>query len=73
MPTLNAVYTIRPPRISFIDDEPNIRLTLPAILEMRGFDQIVTAAIVADGLRLISLQPFDVLISDLNIGELGNA
>jgi DNA-binding NtrC family response regulator len=57
----------------FIDDEPNIRLTLPAILEMRGFDQVVTAATVTDGLRLINLQPRDVLISDLNIGEPGKA
>ncbi|HLH06001.1 MAG TPA: response regulator [Terriglobales bacterium] len=59
------------PRILFVDDEPNIRLTLPAILKMHEFD-VTVAATVPEALKLISHEPFDVLLSDLNIGEPGD-
>lgn len=59
------------PRVLFVDDEAGIRLTLPAILEMRGFT-VVTAATVAEALNLIASEKFDVLLSDLNIGEPGD-
>jgi len=52
----------------FVDDEPSIRLTLPPILEESGF-QIRVADSVQSALREISSQKFDVLLSDLNIGE----
>lgn len=55
-----------PIRLLFVDDEPNIRLTLPAILEMRGYRVTVTAT-VAEALEAIHTQKFDVLLSDLNI------
>src|SRR6266404_4916991 len=52
----------------FVDDEPSIRLTLPPILEESGF-QIRVADSVQSALREISSHKFDVLLSDLNIGE----
>ena len=55
-------------RILFVDDEPNIRHTLPAVLQQHGFD-IRVASSVPEALVEISSQQFDVLISDLNIGH----
>ena len=52
----------------FVDDEPSIRLTLPPILEQSGFE-IRVADSVQSALKEISGQKFDVLLSDLNIGE----
>ena len=60
-----------PIRILFVDDEPSIRLTLPAILEMHGF-AVTTAADVPEALGLIQKEQFDVLLSDLNIGQPGD-
>jgi len=58
-------------KILFVDDEPGIRITLPAILTQFGFE-VITAATVAEGLHLIATQTFDILIADLNIGEPGD-
>jgi len=58
-------------RILFVDDEPNIRLTLSAILRQHGFE-VTVAATVPEALRIISNETFDVLLSDLNIGEAGD-
>ena len=58
-------------RILFVDDEPSIRLTLPPVLEENGFE-VTTAATVADALVEINSSRFDVLLSDLNIGENGD-
>jgi DNA-binding NtrC family response regulator len=58
-------------RILFVDDEPNIRLTLPPVLEQHGFE-VKTAATVAEAVAQISTSRFDVLISDLNVGENGD-
>jgi YesN/AraC family two-component response regulator len=55
-------------RILFADDEPIIRMTLPAILEQEGFE-ITTAETVPEALKLMNDKKFDVLIADLNIGE----
>src|SRR3954462_13774412 len=57
-----------PTRVLFVDDEPTIRLTLPKILEMHEFE-VKAAASVQDALKLIQSEKFDVLLSDLNIGE----
>lgn len=59
------------PRLLFVDDEPNLRVLMPAILKQRGFD-VVVAATVSEALNLIATQRFDVLLSDLNIGEPGD-
>ena len=58
-------------QVLFVDDEPSIRLTLPAILRQRGFE-VSAAATVAEALQKLSSQPYDVLIADLNIGEPGD-
>jgi ActR/RegA family two-component response regulator len=58
-------------RLLFVDDEPGIRLTLPSILQMHGFS-VVAAATVREALERIQSQPFDILLSDLNIGEPGD-
>jgi len=60
-----------PNQILFVDDEPGIRLTLPAILEENGF-KVTTAASVPEALKAINAQRFDALIADLNIGEPGD-
>ena len=58
-------------RLLFVDDEEGIRMTLPAILERRGFDVRVAASVV-EALEEIETRTFDVLLSDLNIGEDGD-
>ena len=58
-------------RMLFVDDEPNIRLTLPQILRMHGHE-VEVAATVAEALTAIQGKTFDVLISDLNIGNPGD-
>jgi len=58
-------------RVLFVDDEPNIRLTLPAILEMHGFE-VTTTATVAEALQAMQNGRFDVLLADLNIGQPGD-
>ena len=58
-------------RLLFVDDEPNIRLTLPPILKKHGFE-VRVAASVAEAVAQIQANKFDVLISDLNIVEEGD-
>lgn len=58
-------------RILFVDDEPGLRATLPVILRQHGFD-VTAVASVADALAAMSREPFDILLSDLNIGEPGD-
>lgn len=58
-------------RLLFVDDEPSIRLTLPAILKNEGFS-VTIAASVAEAVDFINKEKFDVLVSDLNIGQPGD-
>ena len=53
-------------RLLFVDDEASIRLTLPPILQERGF-QVQIAASVSEALTAIKAHKFDVLLSDINI------
>lgn len=55
-------------RLLFVDDEPSIRLTLPAILQNHGFE-VCVAATVNEAILEIANKEFDVLLSDLNIGS----
>lgn len=59
------------PKVLFVDDEPNIRLTLGMYLEDQGFE-VTTAATVPDALKLITEKRFQVLIADLNVGQAGD-
>jgi len=58
-------------RILFVDDEPAIRATLPAILRRKDYD-VTVAATVPEALDFITEKKFDVLIADLNIGQPGD-
>ena len=58
-------------RILFVDDEAGIRKTLKVILEQHGFD-VTTAATVPEALEHLNHATFDVLLSDLNIGQPGD-
>jgi ActR/RegA family two-component response regulator len=58
-------------RLLFVDDDPKIRETLSQILTMHSFE-VACAATVAEALAIITSRPFDVLISDLNIGQPGD-
>ncbi len=58
-------------RVLLVDDEPTIRITLPQILEMHGF-QVTSAGTVPEALDAIARQSFDVLLADLNIGQPGD-
>ncbi len=58
-------------KILFVDDEPNLILTMPAILRQHGFE-VTAVGTVNEALSQITTAPFDVLISDLNIGQPGD-
>jgi ActR/RegA family two-component response regulator len=60
-----------PTRVLFVDDEANIRTTLPRILEMHGF-QVTTKSTVAEALAAINSETFEILLTDLNIGQPGD-
>lgn len=48
-----------------------MRLTLPAILKAGGFDVTVCPG-VKEALEEITRRPFDILLTDLNLGEMGD-
>jgi ActR/RegA family two-component response regulator len=58
-------------RLLLVDDEAVIRITLSAILGKHGFE-VSAAATVAEALQKITTQTFEVLLSDLNIGNPGD-
>ncbi len=58
-------------RILFVDDEPSIRLTLPQILRQHGY-HVTAVASVAEAIQKLSVETFEVLIADLNVGEPGD-
>lgn len=59
------------PSILFVDDEPNIRLTLGMYLEDQGFS-VTSVGTVPEALKQITERNFDVLIADLNVGSAGD-
>src|SRR5207248_8028454 len=66
-----TVHTLAKPRLLFVDDEPSIRTTLTQILQAEGF-QVTSCATVPEAIEAINKEKFDVLISDLNVGEPGD-
>jgi DNA-binding NtrC family response regulator len=62
---------IEPPKLLFVDDEENIRTTFSMMLEANDFT-VTSAATVADALRFIANEKFEVLIADLNVGSPGD-
>jgi ActR/RegA family two-component response regulator len=57
-----------PKRLLFVDDEPNIRATLPVILRRYGFT-VTVAGTVRQALKHIQENRFELLLCDLNIEE----
>ena len=58
-------------RVLFVDDEAGIRETLKPILDQHGFE-VTTSSTVPEALECINHATFDVLLSDLNIGQPGD-
>src|ERR1700761_5814157 len=58
-------------RLLLVDDEPAIVQTLSIILKHHNFE-VTSAGNVAAALQAISTQQFDILVTDLNIGEPGD-
>jgi YesN/AraC family two-component response regulator len=58
-------------RLLFVDDEASIRVTLAAILSQEGFD-VTVAESVPEALEKIHKHSYDILLSDLNIGQPGD-
>ena len=54
-----------------MDDEESIRITLPSILTLHGFN-VTAVGSVADALDQINRNKFEILIADLNIGQPGD-
>ena len=53
-------------RVLLVDDDAAVRDMMSRTLEGKGFD-VVSAASVVEALKLISTEPFDVLITDLHM------
>ena len=62
---------MKPSRVLFVDDEPAIRATMQLVFKKEGFD-VTVASTVKEALDAIARQEFDVLLSDLNIGQPGD-
>ena len=58
-------------KVLFVDDEASIRLTLPHILRLKGYEVVATGT-VSEALTAMQREEFDVLIADLNIGQPGD-
>jgi DNA-binding NtrC family response regulator len=58
-------------RLLLVDDEPNIRATLPRILQRYGY-LVEVAATVAEALKAVRSRRFDILVCDLNIERAGD-
>jgi PAS domain S-box-containing protein len=58
-------------RILWVDDDRAVLKSLESVLVYSGF-QVTAVDTVADALEMISKQQFDVLLTDLNIGEAGD-
>jgi len=65
--------TDRPPayRALLVDDDDAVRAVMTETLGRKGFD-VVAAASVTEALRLITIQSFDVLITDLHMPNAGD-
>jgi PAS domain S-box-containing protein len=73
--SVSSLFRIQLPmaeiKLLFVDDDDALRTALGAVLTQRGF-LLTSVSSVPEALELISKQKFDVLLSDLNIGEPGD-
>jgi DNA-binding response OmpR family regulator len=58
-------------KLLLVDDDDAVRSVMQEILDRNGFD-VVSAASVTEALRLISAEPFDVLVTDLHMPDPGD-
>lgn len=58
-------------RLLLVDDDKNVLITMGAILKRHGF-QVTSASSVSEAIHEITKQTFDILVTDLNIGEPGD-
>jgi ActR/RegA family two-component response regulator len=58
-------------RLLLVDDDENVLITMGAILKRHGF-QVTSASSVSEAIHEITKQTFDILVTDLNIGEPGD-
>jgi len=58
-------------KLLYAEDDGNLRAATAAMLRHHGFE-VVAVSCVAEALQAISSQHFDLLISDLNLGEAGD-
>jgi DNA-binding response OmpR family regulator len=58
-------------RVLLVDDDDAVRSMMEEILNRKGFD-VVAAATVTEALRLISVETFDVLVTDLHMPHPGD-
>jgi DNA-binding response OmpR family regulator len=58
-------------KVLLVDDDEVLRFSLGKVLEQNGFD-VTTAANVAEALKHISSNPYDVLLSDLHMPGAGD-
>src|ERR1700753_2185426 len=58
-------------KLLFVDDDDALRTALGAVLMHHGF-LLTAVSSVPEALELISTRRFDVLLSDLNVGEPGD-
>ncbi len=68
--TISVVPDTEAPRaqVLVVDDEENVLITTGAILELDGY-AVTTASSAAAALELLSRRAFDVVVSDLRIGD----
>ena len=59
------------PRVLVVEDDEAVRMLLHEVLERDGFE-VVVASNVRDALRLITMETFDVLLSDLHMPLAGD-
>ena len=60
---------VKPPVVLVLDDEKNIRKSLEIVLEQEGL-QVVTAHDATAALRTLHEQIVDLLIVDIQLGEI---
>src|SRR5436305_9969 len=58
-------------RILWVDDDANVLKSVQAVLVSHGF-AVSAVGTVPEALELISTQAFDVLLTDLNVGQPGD-
>jgi YesN/AraC family two-component response regulator len=58
-------------KILLVDDDDSVRAMMSATLEKKGFE-VIAAANVTEALKLITVEPFDVLITDLHMPNPGD-